>query len=269
MSPTCFYKGAVWHHRHGVKSHRLRYEISYVLVDLDRWEEAGQQSRFLSFGTKGLMSVRTRDHGDGSGEDLATQVRKMLAEHYPDAVAARIELLTLPRIFGYVFNPLSVYFLYDPSGVLSHVLYEVNNTFGERHFYLCPAAAEDVVAGRFRHQCGKAFYVSPFFDVCGEYIFTVRPPAEKMSVNIQYYDEDETPAMTAHLRGDRMPVTDRACRQILARFPLMTLGVIVGIHWEAVKLLLKGVRYRSHRKSGEDRRVTGPQNSNLPLKEAA
>jgi DUF1365 family protein len=245
MSAASFYIGEVRHRRFGRPAHRLRYRIAYVLVDLDRMGEADAQSQLLSVDRGGVMSVRARDHGPGDADDLAGWVRGLLRAHGVKEPAARIELLTLPRMFGFVFNPLSVYFIRGAHDAIHHVLYEVSNTFGERHVYLCPARE---TGGALAHEAAKRFYVSPFFDVDGRYRFRVTPPGDALAVAIRYLDAAGRPALTALLTGRRAPVSDATCLKILASLPLMTLGVVAGIHWEALKLWLKGARYRPRRK---------------------
>ena len=180
-------------------------------------------------------------------------MRDYLRAHNVSEAAARIELLTLPRMFGYVFNPVSVYFIYNAAGALHHLLYEVNNTFGERHFYLCPS---DTDGERHQQSCAKEFYVSPFFEVDGRYQFSVRPPGEEIELTIRYDCADRRPAMNARLHGVRRPVTNRNCLKILAGFPLMTLGVIAAIQWEAVKLMIQGravsLEQQCQRQGGHD-----------------
>lgn len=248
--PARFYTGQVSHRRFGRISHVLRYRIAYLLLDLDRLDEAGRLTRFLSIGKRGLISFDPRDHGDGQAQDLAAWVRAFVARQGVQEDVATIELLTLPRMFGYVFNPVSVYFLRNEAGDLHHVLYEVGNTFGERHYYLCAA---ELLDGLCRHECDKAFYVSPFFDQRGHYEFTVRPPSDSVTLTISYRD-CETERMAAHLAGKARPVTARTTLGLLAKFPFMTLGVIAGIHWEALKLVVKGARYHRH---GPKRRTAG------------
>ena len=248
--PARYYIGQVSHRRFGKVSHALRYRIAYLLLDLDRLDEAGRLTRFLKIGKRGLISFNPRDHGEGQALNLAAWVREFAARQGVHEAIASVELLTLPRMFGYVFNPVSVYFLRNETGDLHHVLYEVGNTFGERHFYLCAA---DEQAGLCRHRCDKAFYVSPFFDRQGHYKFTLQPPADSVSLAISYRDGAEE-RMTACLTGKARQVTTRTTLGLLVRFPFMTLGVIVGIHWEALKLVVKGARYHSH---GAGRRAPG------------
>ncbi len=243
MSAAAFYTGHVSHRRMTSPGHKLRYKLAYVLLDLDQMDRAHQLSRFLGVGRAGLMSVQPKDHGDG-GDDLAGFVRSLLKQHGIRQGADRIELLTLPRMFGFVFNPISVYFIHDTAGVLHHVIYEVNNTFGERQFYVCPTIEDH--KGH-RHSSEKAMYVSPFMDETGSYDFYLRPPADKTALSIHYKDIDGVEVLRAHLALVRVPVTNKNTLGIILNFPLMTLGVVAGIHWHAIKLLVKGARYRIHK----------------------
>ena len=246
MTGADFYIGYVTHRRLRGPAHRLRYRLAYVLVDLDQMtapqnDRPSQRSAFLGLGRGGLMSVLAKDHGDGRSADLAAWARRFLKQRGIEQDCARIELLTLPRMFGYVFNPISVYFFYNEYGALHHILYEVNNTFGGRKFYLAPA---NEGRGRQRYHCAKTFYVSPFFDVDGQYRFCLRPPRETVQLAIDYADSGGAPALEARLVGKRQPATSWQCLKILFSFPFMTAGVIAAIHWEALKLFVKGAKFK-------------------------
>lgn len=241
MSPVSFYTGDVSHIRVSGPRHRLRYRIAYIALDLDRIAEADACSRYLGVERPGLMSFHACDHGDGAATDLARWVRDKAKSSGVEQECARIELLTLPRMFGYVFNPISVYFLFDATGALHHILYEVNNTFGGRHFYFAEPNSADP---KLPHHAKKELYVSPFFDVEGGYEFSVRPPGDTIFLNVDYHNRDGSKALNARLDATRREVTDREALKILAGFPLMTLGVVAAIHWEALKLFFKGARFR-------------------------
>lgn len=240
--PARYYVGEVRHRRYGHAAHFLRYRIAYLLLDLDRTAEAGTLTRLLKVGRGFLLAFDPRDHGDGRSSDLAAWVRGFLRHQGVNEDAARIELLTLPRMFGYVFNPVSVYFIRDRQDHLHHILYEVGNTFGERHFYLCAVQSD---TSSFDHVCDKEFYVSPFFGINGQYEFRVHPPDEKVALSISYRTGDEK-QLGAWFDAKARPVTSRTSIGLLLRFPFMTVGVIAGIHWEALKLWLKGARYHRH-----------------------
>jgi DUF1365 family protein len=147
----------------------------------------------------------------------------------------------MPRIFGYGFNPLSVYFCYQRDGSLAAMLYEVHNTFRERHAYLIPV---DRAAGMVIDQrCRKRFYVSPFMDMDMNYRFRVALPEERIAVAIRAADQDGL-LLAAALSGDRVAMTDATLLRLLATHPLLTLKVIGAIHWHALRMVLKGFRLR-------------------------
>jgi len=256
MSAISFYTGAVVHRRYGAVAHKLRYRIAYILLDLDRLNEANAASSLLTIERPGLLSFRAKDHGDGASRNLASWVRAHLAAQGVKDEASRIELLTLPRMFGYVFNPISVYFIYGRNGALHHTLYQVTNTFSDRHFYLCPA---DPTAPVINQTSEKRLYVSPFFDVEGSYQFKVQLPGETVALTIRYNLENGDKRLTASLTGIRKPVTTWRSASLLAKFPFMTLGVVAGIHWQALKLWLKGAKYRFRTAATEMSKSSGVQ----------
>lgn len=256
MSPISFYTGAVVHRRYGAAAHKLRYRIAYVLLDLDQLDEANNASSLFGIERTGLLNFRAKDHGDGTSPDLASWVRDYLVAEGVTDEASRIELLTLPRMLGYVFNPISVYFIYDQSGALHHILYQVTNTFSERHFYLCRA---DQAGPIIDQTSEKRLYVSPFFDVEGAYRFKVQPPNETVALTIRYDLANGDKGLTATLTGSRRSVTTWRSAVLLAQFPFMTLGVVAGIHWQALKLWLKGAKYRSRSAATELSNSPGAQ----------
>lgn len=237
------YSGPVFHRRLRPRVHALRYRLFMLLIDLDEWDALVGRLRWLGSGRFGLMSLRQSDHGDGSARPLKVQIeQRMRAAGL--ATGGRVQLLTLPRILGYAFNPLSVYFCHAEDGRLSAILYEVFNTFGGRHAYLMPVGA---ASGPLRQSVEKAFHVSPFMDMDLTYRFEVDPPeseaAEIARVSITV-DDANGPLLLTGFSGLRSEITDaNLCRAWLGH-PLLTLKVIAGIHWEAVRLLLKGLRLR-------------------------
>ncbi|MFN4209648.1 MAG: DUF1365 family protein, partial [Devosia sp.] len=150
---------------------------------------------------------------------------------------ARIRMLAYPRLFGFAFNPITVYFCEDAAGVTSFMAYEVSNTFGEHHFY---QAAVQPSGDQIRHEAKKAFYVSPFNTLEGAYRFSVRPPAETVFLGITLSDA-EGGLLTAYFEGEQRPLTDATLLKLLLAYPFMTAKVVAGIHWEALLLWLKGV----------------------------
>ena len=232
------YAGIVDHHRLRPRRHSLRYRIFMLLLDLDSLPATLGGLRLLRSGRFGLMSFEPSDHGDRSGAPLKAQVEARLAAA-GIAAGGAIRLLTMPRILGHGFNPLSVYFCHQPDGALAAILYEVSNTFGERHSYLI-AAPKD---GPVRQRAAKRFYVSPFMDLDLDYAFRVTPPGEHCAIAITVSDA-EGPMLTASFAGARQPLTDAALLRAWLGHPLLTLKVVAGIHWEALRLWLKGVGFR-------------------------
>jgi DUF1365 family protein len=235
------YVGSVLHRRLRPRPHRLRYRVFWLLLDLDEIDRLPRDLRLFSHNRFNAVGFHDRDHGDGSGTPLRAQVERHLTAAGITLNGGAIQLLCMPRIFGYGFNPLSVYFCYYLDGPLAAVLYEVHNTFGERHTYLIPVERD---AGAVVDQsCDKAFYVSPFMDMDMAYAFRVSAPDQKVTVAIRAADK-EGPLLVAALSGHRVALTDAALLRLLATHPLLTLKVIGAIHWHALQMLLKGYRPR-------------------------
>lgn len=235
------YQGVVVHVRHRPVKHALRYRIFMLLIDLDQAPGVIGRLRWLSGRRLGLMSFREQDHGDGSDRPLKQQILKRLADAGVRADGP-VRLLTMPRVLGCGFNPISVYFCHRPDGRLAATVYEVSNTFGERHSYVVPATDEPVQ----RQTADKQFYVSPFMDMAMTYRFVVRPPGETMNLTIEVEDPDGS-MLTAAFTARRRPLTDSSLLAAWAAHPLLILNVVGGIHWEALKLFLKGLRVRRRR----------------------
>jgi DUF1365 family protein len=239
---SALYFGAVMHHRLIPFRHRFRYRVFSALIDLDELEGALRRLRLLRIGRPGLFSFHARDHGPRDGSGLRPWVERRLAEHGLDLGHGPIRLLCFPRLLGYVFNPLSIYFCYDRVGTLGAIVYEVKNTFGEQHAYVLavPAARNsgDVVA----QQCDKRLYVSPFIGMTSTYRFRIKEPGEALSVLIRQ-SVPEGEQLIATLHGRRWPLDDRNLCIAFLRYPLMTVKVIGAIHWEALRLWVKGARF--------------------------
>ncbi|HMP61581.1 MAG TPA: DUF1365 family protein [Phenylobacterium sp.] len=234
------YAGVVGHVRQRPRRHALRYRIFMLLIDLDEARDLSRRLRLFGYDRAAPFSLHTRDHGDGSDRSLKAQVEAHLAAAGIDHGGA-VRLLCMPRVFGAVFNPLSLYFCHRTDGTLSAILYEVNNTFGQRHSYLIPAPPlED---GRLRQAVDKGFYVSPFMDMDLTYAFSIRPPGVEVSAAIEVSDA-EGRLMSAAFGGRRGELDDRALWRAWLTHPWMTLGVMGAIHWEALKIWLKGERLR-------------------------
>jgi len=236
---AAIYRGEVVHERQRPKRHKLRYRVFSLLLDLDHVEETGARLRLFSHNRFNLFSFHNRDHGPGDGRDLAAHIRALLDQAELSAFGERIFLLSYPRMLGYVFNPLSVYFCLDKAGRAGAIGYEVNNTFHERKTYLL-AVAEGSDGRSVFQTCDKSLYVSPFNTGRGTYSFHIQPPETRVVVGVALRD-GQGPLMRAHFAGARETMTDGTLMKMALRYPLMTLKVIGGIHLEAFRLWWKGV----------------------------
>lgn len=236
---SALYYGAVLHRRTRPARHRLRYRVFSMLIDLDELPLLDRSLRFFSYNRFNIFSFQDRDHGSGERRPLRAHIEAVLKRHGIDIDGGAIRLLCMPRILGYVFNPLSVYFCYGHDGKLVAILYEVSNTFGERHNYLIEARGN---TGQTISQTSKKnFHVSPFLPLDLQYRFRIAPPAGTTAVSVHVHDKAGL-ILSASLSGERMELTNRALYRTFMLYPLLTLKVVGGIHWEALKLWRKGVK---------------------------
>ena len=237
MTGSALYFGTVLHQRLRPVRHELSYRVFSMLVDLDELPDIARRLRFLSHNRFNLFSLYDRDHSARKSEPLKPQIEAIVEAAGIDLAGGSIRLLCFPRVLGYVFNPLSIYFCHHRDGALRAILYEVSNTFGQQHGYLIPVSGDDALV---RQSCAKEFYVSPFMAMEGRYQFRLAAPDERLAVYIRQLDA-AGPILHASLDGTRAPLDDRTLIGAFLRYPLMTLKVIAGIHWEALRLWRKGV----------------------------
>ncbi len=237
MTRSAIYQGHVAHTRPG--KHRLRYRVFMLALDIDELPRLSRTLKLFAHNKPSLLSIFDFDHANRRRQPIRSQIEDVLRDAGLACDGGAIVLLTMPRVFNYVFNPISVYFCYRRDGELAALVHEVSNTFGERHFYALPAEAKD---SRVKQACRKAFFVSPFLEPNLRYAFDVLTPGDSVGIAITVQRGDDV-ALTASFSGARSDLNDSNILRAWAGNPLMTLKVIAGIHWEALKMLTKGVRY--------------------------
>ncbi len=238
---AALYRGEVMHARMKPVAHRFAYGVYSLLIDTGRLAEADRVSPFFSVGRFNLAGFDPKDHGPRDGGPLDEHARDMLRRAGETVDGGRVLLLCYPRILGFVFNPLSVFFVYDAEDRLRGLLYEVRNTFGERHTYVAPVREGELSPAGLKQERGKLFYVSPFNGMEMRYLFRIRPPTETVALRIIETDA-EGPLLSATFLGEKETLTTPALLRAFFGIPLLTLKVVAGIHWEAARLWIKGLR---------------------------
>ncbi len=238
MINSYIYNGTVIHKRFKPKEHFFKYKVFSLLIDLSELEELDKKINFFSLNSFNLISFYERDHGERDGSSLSDWVKQNLKVNNIISENIKIKLLCYPRILGYVFNPLSVFFIYDKNDRLISILYEVKNTFGEQHTYVFRVESGNKLI---QNNCSKKFHVSPFIEMDCNYFFRVLNPAEKLSVIIDQYDK-EGKILFASQDGIRSDLTSKNLMNSYLKHPLMTLKIISAIHFEAFKLWIKGIK---------------------------
>ena len=235
------YPARVMHRRRVAPLYRFVYDVFYVLADIDRLDSLHRSLKFFSLNRYNLLSLRERDFGDGRG--LRAWAERMLATAGIQLDGGRIRLLAMPRVLGMAFNPISLWYCEHADGSLRAVIAEVRNTFGEKHSYLLSADGAPLPWSQPLDK-DKCFHVSPFFDLVGRYRFHLAEPGAQLNVRIHETREGVS-IMDATVHGARRELADGAIlRQVIA-MPWLMLKVVAGIHWEALKIWLRGGRFHS------------------------
>lgn len=240
-APAALYFGDVMHARLKPMGHRFTYRVMSLLIDLDRLDEADRTTRLFGVNRAALYSFHEKDHGERNGASLRAYAQRCAASRGIDLTGGRVQLLCYPRLLGYTFNPLSVYFSHRADGTLALIIYEVRNTFGDIHSYVLPIADGEQTAAGIRQVQDKLFYVSPFIEKAMRYHFRVSPPADEVKLRILETDA-EGPLLAATFHGKHRALTTNALLRSFFGLPLVTFKIMAAIHWEALRLWLKGAR---------------------------
>ena len=232
------YTGKVIHRRFKPKNHYFKYSVFSLLIDLDDLEEINKNISIFSYNKFNIISFFDKDHGNRDGTSLKNWVKYNLKNIGIDETEVKVKVLCYPRIFGYVFNPLSVFFIYNKDNKIISIFYEVKNTFGEQHTYIFKTQDTETI----KNSCTKKFHVSPFIDMECIYKFRVNKPSDKISVIIDQSDK-EGKLLFASQDGIAKDLSNKNLFFSYIFHPLMTFKVIVAIHYEAFKLWLKGIKF--------------------------
>ena len=238
INSSFIYTGQVIHKRFKPKEHFFRYKVFSLLIDLSEIHLLKKELKLFSYNKFNILSFHDIDHGPRDGTSLVDWVKNNLKNNNIDTNEIKIKLLCYPRIWGYVFNPLSVFFVYDKNSNLISILYEVKNTFGEQHTYVFRI---DKDTQYFEHTCKKKFHVSPFIEMNCVYYFKILKPENKLSVVINQNDESGK-ILFASQDGVKKFLNNRNLLTSYLSHPLMSFKIIGAIHFEALKLWLKGIK---------------------------
>ena len=239
MINSAIYNGQVIHKRFKPKVHYFRYNVFSLLIDLSELETIDKEISFFSLNKFNLISFFEKDHGDRDGSSLINWVNKNLEKNNIPTQDIKIKILCYPRILGFVFNPLSVFYVYNLQNKLISILYEVKNTFGEQHTYIFKITKDENLV---QNKCAKKFHVSPFIEMDCNYFFRLLKPGDKISVIIDQYDKEDK-ILFASQDGIRTEFNSKELIKSYLKHPLMTFKIIIAIHYEAFKLWLKGIKF--------------------------
>jgi len=239
MINSAIYNGKVIHKRFKPKVHYFKYKVFSLLIDLSELEILDKKVNFFSYNKFNLISFYEKDHGDRDGSSLTSWVKKNLEKYNIQAKDIKIKILCYPRIFGFVFNPLSVFYIYNLEDQLISILYEVKNTFGEQHTYIFKVTKD---ANLVQNNCSKKFHVSPFIEMNCNYFFRLLKPGNKISVIIDQYDSEDQ-ILYASQDGIRSDFNTQHLIKSYLKHPIMTFKIILAIHFEAFKLWAKGIKF--------------------------
>jgi DUF1365 family protein len=238
-APHRIYFTRVLHRRLVPVDYRFSYRVFSLLLDLDALSDL--HLRLLSLNRLNLLSFHERDHGPRDGSALKPWAEDLLRSKGVETEGGRIQLLCFPRVIGYGFNPLSIWYCRHRDGSLRAVIAEVNNTFGEHHFYLLCNGGRPL-SWPVTETVEKVFHVSPLMGMDASYEFRLAEPSDRLSVLIKQFQNDGL-TLVASQQGEGYALTEKRLLAALLRIPLMTFKVMAAIHWQALKIWLRGAPF--------------------------
>jgi DUF1365 family protein len=240
---SCIYDGHVTHRRFTPLRHFFSYKTFSILFDLDELEELNKKIIFFSLNSFNLFSFYNKDHGERDGSNLKDWVKEIFKKYNLDLKISSVKLLCFPRVFGYVFNPLSVFYCYENSK-LKAILYEVKNTFNEQHTYIFLVDENFKIISQ---NCNKKFYVSPFIEMKTFYNFRLSEPNEQLRILIKQTNSLKEKVLVACQIGKKKTLSSKELLKNLFTHPLMTFKIITAIHFEALRLWRKGATFKKRK----------------------
>jgi len=235
---SCIYEGNVIHKRFKPKTHYFKYKVFSLFLDIDHLNDLDKYLTIFSYNKFNIISFYDEDHGPRNGTTIKNWIVNNLKKNKIPHANIKVKILCYPRIFGYVFNPLSVFFIYNHQSELISIFYEVKNTFGEQHTYIFKVKNNKLAL---THNCNKKFYVSPFLEMKCKYFFKILNPGNKLSIIINQHDT-RGKILYASQEGTKQILSNHSLIKTYLKHPLMTFKIIVAIHFEAIKLWLKKIK---------------------------
>ena len=237
LPTNCIYKGTLMHHRLVPREHKFTYNIFYTFINVDDLDHLKKKYTFFSYNHFNIFSIYDSDHGFRNKKTIKFWLKNILKKIGIKQMNTKIFLLTMPRIFGYAFNPLSIFFCYDLKGNIKAIIYEVKNTFNEQHCYVFKIKDSFSKKIIFKHTCQKKFHVSPFLDMKAKYNFTISKPGKNFnsSINMQ---KKETNIFLAMLKCKYQKINLKNLIFLLIKYPFLTIKVVLAIYYEAIKLFI-------------------------------
>ena len=241
---------SIVHRRYGEVKHFFKYKVPSIFLDLDEVETIKKKSKIFSINSFNIFSFNEKDHGYRDERSIKEYVTKFLKEYEINFNKLKIKILCFPRIFGYVFNPLSVLYCYDEDTLIA-IFYEVKNTSDEQHTYVF-ANSENTEQKTLKHECSKDFYVSPFIGMQGKYLFTNKLTSNYINIVIDLYNNNNQRILMASQSGEFIDFKASKLLKYNLLNPLLGLKVMIAILFEAFRVVINGGKYYSRKKKTED-----------------
>ena len=239
---------SIVHKRYGKVEHSFKYKVPSLFIDLDELKIL--KSKIFSINSFNIFSFNEKDHGYRDGRTINKFIRQMLLNYNVKFKNLKIKILCFPRIFGYVFNPLSIIYCYDDN-ILVAIFYEVKNTSNEQHTYMF-AAGNTKDLKTLTHECSKNFYVSPFIGMKGKYFFTNKLTNDYINITIELYDDKNQKILVAAQSGKFMNYKPLRLLKYNLLNPLLGFKVMTAILFEAIRIIFKGGKYYARKKKTKD-----------------